>query len=222
MPAGPKLPSNWRELSKGALAPPPPPVQPAAPPAPVPMDDWELIRTKDGRVGWVLSRMITMAIPDEVAQYAEGHRITSYFAMGEVHDEDKVKHNWLWTTIGKGPQAYDFDSFRFFIWSRHHHRYETAYIQRGVVGHYPIDVNTSGPMPSFTVVLEDENGNLFKKTYAFNGSRVNLVATTPYELPKPPADATHPSLTAPVAAAENTPTGWLGRSKAYVAKLLHH
>ena len=34
------------------------------------MEDWNLIRTKDGKAGWVLSRMLVMAIPDEVAQYS--------------------------------------------------------------------------------------------------------------------------------------------------------
>ena len=66
------------------------------------MDDWSLVRTQDGKVGWVLTRALSMAIPDEVAQYAEGHRITSYFALGHIEDGDSVKNNWLWTTITKG------------------------------------------------------------------------------------------------------------------------
>ena len=69
------------------------------------MDDWSLVRTPDGKAGWVLTRPLSMAIPDEVAQYAEGHRITSYFALGQVHDDDVVKNNWLWTTITKGRPA---------------------------------------------------------------------------------------------------------------------
>ena len=221
MPPGPKLPANWRELSRTPQASAAETTKPAPPAAPVPMDDWELIRTKDGRVGWALSRMVTMAIPDDVAQYAEGHRITSYFQMGEVQDEDQVKHNWLWTTVGKGPQPYEFDSFRFFIWSKHHHRYETAYIQREVVGHYPVEVNTSGPTPTFTLIVEGDNGGLFKKTYAFNGSRVNLASTTPYELPKVLTDPPHPSLTAPATAAEAKPEGWFARLKSSAGKLFH-
>ena len=33
--------------------------------------------------------MLTMSIPDEVAQYAEGHRITAYLPLGEVKEKGK-------------------------------------------------------------------------------------------------------------------------------------
>ena len=85
-----------------------------------------MVRTQSGQSGWVLSRRLYMAIPDEVAQYAEGHRITSYFSLGKVQDEDRVKDVWLWTTINGANRPYDFDGFRVFIWSLRRHRYETA------------------------------------------------------------------------------------------------
>src|ERR1039457_6644848 len=33
-----------------------------------------------------------------VAQYAEGHRITSYFSIGKIQDGGVQKDIWLWTT----------------------------------------------------------------------------------------------------------------------------
>ena len=190
-PPAPQLPSNWLALSTTKAEPPaepegaPPPV-PAAPPPPVvppevPMDDWNLVRTTDGKVGWVLTRPLSMAIPDEVAQYAEGHRITSYFPLGQVHDGDTVKNNWLWTTINKGGQPYEYDSFRVFVWSLRHHRYETAYIERNVVGHYPVQVTNAGATPSFSVVVEGEDGHLYQKTYAFDSYRIHMVARELYD-----------------------------------------
>ena len=160
--------------------------------------------------------MVTMAIPDEVAQYAEGHRITSYFPLGTVNDDGTIKNNWLWTTINKGSEQYEFDSFRVFVWSRRHHRYETAYIQRGVVGHYPVQVNTSGENPSFTLLLEDDNGALHRNTYVFNGYRVNLTSSEPYE-PQSPGAAP------PLAIAQNTQAGkeqsWYASMKSRISKL---
>jgi len=189
-PPAPKLPQNWQALSvpkaeAAAPAPPPPP------PAPVAMDDWSLIRTHDGKVGWVLTRPLNMAIPDEVAQYAEGHRITSYFPLGEVHDGDTTKSNWLWTTITKGGEPYEFDSFRVFVWSLKHHRYETAYIERNVVGHYPVQVTNAGAQPSFSVVIEGVDGNLYRKTYSFDSYRIHMVAK---ELYKPDSPSSAPEL----------------------------
>jgi hypothetical protein len=184
-PSAPKLPENWVALSVPKLepetpAPPPPP----APPAEVPMDDWNLVRAQDGKVGWVLTRPLNMAIPDEVGQYAEGHRITSYFALGQVRDHDTVKNNWLWTTITKGGEPYEFDSFRVFVWSLKHHRYETAYIERNVVGYYPVQVSTAGSSPSFSIVLEAVDGNRYRKTYSFEGYRIRMVAKELYAQPR--------------------------------------
>ncbi len=179
-PLAPKLPENWVALS----VPKAEPETPATPPTPaveaapveVPMDDWNLIRTPDGKVGWVLTRPLSMAIPDEVAQYAEGHRITSYFALGQVHDDGAVKNNWLWTTITKGGVPYEFDSFRVFVWSLKHHRYETAYIERNVVGYYPVRVSNADTSPSFSVVVEGIDGQRYRKTYSFEGFRVRMIS----------------------------------------------
>ena len=188
-PPAPKVPDNWVGLSVPKLPEPPPP--PAAPPAPIPMDDWSLVRTKDGKVGWVLTRPLAMAIPDEVAQYAEGHRITSYFPLGQVNDDGTVKNNWLWTTIAKGGQPYEFDSFRVFVWSLRHHRYETAYIQRNVTGHYPVQVSNTATDPSFSVILEGNDGRLYRETYMFDSYRVHM---TNKELYDPGAKGEHANL----------------------------
>lgn len=174
----PVPPANWVALSVPKLPEPPP--APAPPAAPVPMDDWSLVRTPDGKAGWVLTRALVMAIPDEVAQYAEGHRITSYFGLGKVNDDGTVKNNWLWTTIIKGGQPYDFDSFRVFVWSLRHHRYETAYIERNVVGHFPSIVDKRSDPPSFSVVVEGDDGKWYRKTYAFDGFRIHMVARDLY------------------------------------------
>jgi hypothetical protein len=191
VPPPPGPPPNWLDLSRtrtpeqvsGARVKPGPRVA---------MEDWSLVRTKDARAGWVLTRNLRMAIPDEVAQYAEGHRITSYFSLGEVRDGTDVKHNWLWTTIAKGGEPYEFDSFRVFVWSMRRHRYETAYIERNVTGYFPVDVrmitigSRKGPYesPGFSVIVENKDGRPEKRTYAFQGYRVGLISKTPYK-PEP-------------------------------------
>jgi hypothetical protein len=181
----PAVPSNWRELSKTGdeeeAAPKPPPEAP-----PVPNEDWTLVRTKDGAAGWVLTRMLVMSIPDEVAQYSEGHRITSYFAMSEVPDGDHVKYDWLWTTQSQADVSYDFDSFRYFVWNPRHHRYETGYIQRNVVGYYPVIV-TPGRQPKFSMILQDSDGKLYRNNFLLQGYRIQRASKEPWT---PPATGT--------------------------------
>ena len=122
-----------------------------------------------------------MAIPDEVAQYAEGHRITSYFPLRQTKEGDSVKNDWLWTTIAKGLEPYEFDSFRVFVWSQRRRRYETAYIERNVRGHYPVEVDRTGSVPRFSLVLESGDNSLVRKTYTFEGYRIRMVSKEPYE-----------------------------------------
>jgi hypothetical protein len=205
LPAPPKPPANWIDLSRPRVSdlpgyqPPPPPASTASA-----SDDWNLVRTRDGRTGWALSRMLYMAIPDEVAQYAEGHRITAYLPLGEVHDRrsgDKqvngkpgsdTKFNWLWTTASANVEPYEFDSFRVFVWSIKHHRYETAYIERNVKGHFPVETETlpGQDQKAFSLIVEDDAGQLCKQTYAFSGFRVRRISSVPYQ-PPPPLPEVH-------------------------------
>jgi hypothetical protein len=187
MPAPPPPPADWLQLSRPRASDLPVYAPPASKTAGIPLDDWDLVRTKDGKVGWVLARMLTMSIPDEVAQYAEGHRITAYVPLGDVVEKDQstVKHNWLWTTASGGQLPYEFDSFRVFVWSIRRHHYETAYIERNVKGYYPVatEDRPGEEWKAFSLVLEDKDGTLYKRTYAFSGYRVRMVSKTPYQPP---------------------------------------
>ena len=64
-PPPPKPPEDWVELS--GAQPGADPLKPAVPAEPEPVDDWTLIRTASGESGWILSRRLSMSIPDEVA-----------------------------------------------------------------------------------------------------------------------------------------------------------
>jgi hypothetical protein len=182
MPQAPEPPANWLEMSRTTAEPTGRSArgEREARPA-VPAEDWSLVRTKDGKAGWVLTRMLTMAIPDEVAQYAEGHRITSYFALGEVRDGDLAKPTWLWTTLSKPQQPYQFDSFRVFVWSTRRHRYETTHIERNLEGYLPVSAEPEAR--EFSLIVRGKDGALVKRSYAFVGPRVRMVKKEPWKQP---------------------------------------
>ncbi|HMD71587.1 MAG TPA: SH3 domain-containing protein [Bryobacteraceae bacterium] len=216
-PRPPGPPPNWLELSKSTLPPKPAPPPEAHSETPAPTDRWSLIRTPGGESGWVYNRLITMAIPDEVAQYAEGHRIVSYFSLGVVHDGSQKKPTWLWTTLGSGYPPYDFDSFRVFVWSLRRHRYETAHVELRLKGYLPVLVDPveipnagrnktdapGGLYPGFSVCTEAPNGARRRREYAMYGEKVRLAGERPCEPPAPPvivkAAAPLPGADAPAA-----------------------
>jgi SH3-like domain-containing protein len=221
MPKPPALPPDWLDLSKTDQ---PDEAAPAEEDiddkTPAPLDEWSLVRTASGQSGWVLTRRLVMAIPDEVAQYAEGRRIVSYFPLGAVRAGGEKKTTWLWTTIGAGTEPYDFDSFRVFIWSQRHHHYETAYIERNLKGYAPVllqgvEFSPRGKVkgeaveyPGFSICIEKKDGQRYRREYALpTAESVRFAGERPCEVPGAPmatvqAPAGPLSATAPAPPAE--------------------
>ncbi len=201
VPRAPGLPADWKELSRGA---PDEPVTKAAKHAPVKnayllnkivpvdlgphYDDWTLVRTRSGGIGWVISTALTMALPDDVAQYANKNRITSYFVIGEVTDSEKGrKKHFLWTTISQRAKPYQFDSFRVLVFNTKRHRYETAHWEKELTGYLPIRVmDPSEGAPIFNLVLEDGDGTFWRRRYVFEGNRVKFLDQARVERPRIP------------------------------------
>jgi hypothetical protein len=136
-----------------------------------------------------------MAIPDDVAQYAEGKRIFSYFSLGTVQDGDEKKNIWLWTTTLEGQRSWDFDSFRVFIWNLRRHRYETAYIERAIHGYAPVllrDVDytlnkEAAKYPGFSICMDNREGQRVRRQFALLGNIVRYAGeqaceTTPAQV----------------------------------------
>jgi len=210
MPSGPALPADWQNLSRTVLPPDPLRPQPRA-------DDWSLVRLGPGKAGWVLSRMLYMNIPDEVAQYSEGKRITSYFSLGDVQDESVTKHHWLWTTLSKPLEEHDFDGFRVFIYNPKRHRYETAYRENETIGYLPVlqetvevtENNKQMKAPGFTLITEDKEGQRWKRTFAFLGYRVRQLKKEPAAKPSAQPSAIPTAVPLPAPAEERKP--WYSR-----------
>jgi hypothetical protein len=142
-----------------------------------------------------------MAIPDDVAQYAEGKRIVSYFPLGEIQDGDQVKKLWLWTTAADSKQPWDFDSFRVFAWSLRRHRYETAYIERNLKGYSPVLLKEveltsrsgASTQPGFSICMEKKDGQRARREYALLGVAIRFAGEHPCEAPPPPPTLQTPS-----------------------------
>lgn len=187
-PAGraPQVPSNWLELSGNPageirVKTPAPGAVPAAP-----MEDWALLRDKDGRAGWALARSLFMAAPDEIAQYAERARISAYFELGEASAKGEEKKIWLWAALTPGVTDRDFDSLRIFSYNARRQRYETAFIERGLRGWLPIVIAGDGNAArSFRVTVQEKSGAIVEREYALHaGYRARIASRRPARQPE--------------------------------------
>lgn len=182
----PGVPADWLSLSgnpAGTIAPGPPSAE-SAPAAP--MEDWALLRGENGRAGWALARSLFMAVPDEVAQYAERARISAYFAVGEVTAKGETKKAWLWAALTPGVTDRDFDSLRIFTYNTRRQRYETAFIERNLRGWLPILVSRVGTAAkSFRVVVQEKTGAVVEREYSLSGFRARVTSRRPARQPEP-------------------------------------
>ena len=152
----------------------PPPPKPA-------MEDWYLVRTSAGHVGWVLLRMIDLDVPLDIAQYAEGQRIIGYFVLNNVDEDGKPQPQYLvLLNEPKDGLPYDYNQIRVFTRNRAKHRYETAYREHNLEGYLPAkvghqDFGKEGDLPTFTIREKIDDGRIVEETYKLNGPIVRRV-----------------------------------------------
>jgi SH3-like domain-containing protein len=180
------------------VVPPRPGVKAAAGPA---LEEWWLVRDGLGRAGWVLSRMIDVDAPMEIAQYAEGQRIVAFFVLNEVQDVDKgvekkVPQYLCVLTEAHDGLPYDFDQVRVFTWNTKRHRYETAYREHGIDGVLPVTVtqeafDKEGTLPVFILHVKDDAGNLSERKYKMNTPIVRRVLAPGEQKPQPSGKRRH-------------------------------
>jgi hypothetical protein len=145
------------------------------------MEDWWLIRDPDGRVGWVLARMVDMDVPLEIAQYAEGQRTVAFFVLNQVADGDKKVPQYLVVlSEPKDGLPFDYDQVRVFTWNVRKHRYETAYREHNLNGFLPVTISQEtfdkeGTLPVFVLRVKDNDGNVSERKYKMNTPIVRRV-----------------------------------------------
>lgn len=196
-----------------------PPFVPAGPP----MEDWWLVRGPQGQTGWVLSRMMDINIPVEIAglastqKYVAAYRLTtvddpeSKFPGGQAPDYVAVTNAW------RQGLPYDFDQVHVFTWVTSHHRYELSLRQRGIEGYLPVTIGSgvfngkTEPTFSFRQAANNEAveidpvtgaavaGHTILVTYRLEGNLVYQVSG------QQPAKVAAPQQAAPKKAAAKSP-----------------
>jgi hypothetical protein len=154
-------------------------------PAGAALEDWWLVRDAQGRVGWVLARMVDVDVPLDIAQYAEGQHFVAFFPLNEVEDTDKgikkkVAQYLCVLTEPHDGLPHDYDQVRVFTWNTKKHRYETAYREHKLDGVLPVtvtheDFDKEGTLPVFILRVKDDSGNVSERKYKLNTPIVRRV-----------------------------------------------
>ncbi len=140
-----------------------------------------LVRDDQAHVGWILSRMVDVDAPLDIAQYAEGQRFVAFFVLNEAQDGDKKVPEYLCLlTSPHDGQAFDYDQLRVFTWNVRKHRYETAYREHGLDGVLPVTVtkeafDKEGALPVFILRVRNDAGNVSERKYKLNSPIVRRV-----------------------------------------------
>lgn len=120
---------------------------PYVPPGP-PMEDWWLVRGPRGQTGWVLSRMMDIVIPREIAGLAGTQRYVAAYKLSTMDDPEskfpggQAPNYVVVTNSWKQGLPYDFDQLHVLTWVTRHHRYELSLRQRGIEGYLPITIGS--------------------------------------------------------------------------------
>jgi hypothetical protein len=142
VPLGTKKSERAKKVEKRDVNAPP-----YVPPGP-PMADWWLVRGPQGQIGWVLSRMMDVNIPKELAGLVGTQRYIAAYRLATVNDPDskfpdgQVPEFVALTNAWKDGLPYDFDQVHVFTWDTKRHRYELAFRDRGVEGYLPVTMGS--------------------------------------------------------------------------------
>ena len=134
MPSAPGKPSSGQKPAAKDL------------PAPVPLEDWWLVRDRQGHAGWLLARRMDVDVPDAIGGYSEGQKMVGAYVLDTVVDpasslpDHRVPQYLAVLNAYKDGLPYDFDQIRVFTWNVKKHRYETAFRQRNIEGYLPVEV----------------------------------------------------------------------------------
>ena len=138
-------------------------------------DVWYLVEA-GSRAGWVLGRMLTLDIPQGISQYAADHNIVAWFVLNKVQDGDAGVPQYL-VADREGTVEFAFTHIRVFTWSVKGHHYVTSFVQGGLKGSFPIQVEHVNQVPYFRLRLLDREGNKFQSVYGLFNTIVRPVGT---------------------------------------------
>jgi Bacterial SH3 domain len=151
-----------------------PAAEKAAPGSPIP-DAWYLVRA-GSRAGWVLGRLVTLDIPEDISVYAQNYNLVAWLVLNTVDDNGRKVPQYL-VADREATQDYDFNHIRVFTWWAQEGHYATAYVASNLNGYFPIQVTHPDGSPQFRLRLVDAKGRKFQMIYELSDTVVRPLGT---------------------------------------------
>jgi hypothetical protein len=110
-------------------------------------EDWLFVRGmgSDAEIaGWVLGRFLAMDYPAPLRDYAAGMRFIAWQELTATRSAEGPRATYVAAGVdGPEGQACDFTLLRVYSWNPLRLRYETAYVESGLCGRLPLEVQRS-------------------------------------------------------------------------------
>ena len=127
------------------------------------LEAWYLVEA-DSRAGWVLGKLVTLDIPQEISAYAQNYNMVAWLVLNTVDDSGRQVPQYV-AADREGADECDFTRIRVFTWGAKQGQYATAYVQSHLKGYFPIQVDHSDGVPEFRLRLVDAKGRKIQKVY---------------------------------------------------------
>ena len=131
---------------------------------------WYLVRSGE-KGGWVLGRLISLDIPEEIGHYAQGFNMVAWLVLSKVDDNGRSVPQYL-AADRIDTLDFDFTRIRVFTWGVERQRYATAYVESNLKGFFPICVEQANGEPHFRLRLEDRKGRKTQRVYRLQNTIV--------------------------------------------------
>ncbi|MBL8149676.1 MAG: SH3 domain-containing protein [Blastocatellia bacterium] len=141
-------------------------------------ETWYLVRTSDGIFGWLLSGLVNLTIPEDIARYAENKQVLSWHILSAAKDSNGQEHPTYLSLERDHGTNQDFDRVRVLYWNPARKRHELSYRIQNILGVLPVEVTRVDPgqpgFPRFKIhYLDEENpGEVIIEEYELNGVQV--------------------------------------------------
>jgi hypothetical protein len=152
--------------------------------------------------GWVFGKQVELTVPSEIIFYRTGRDFVAWQRLDDdsltrnisssnkTSVQDAKPGNWVIlekssSSDGKKADEPDFDRIYVLGYDKPSQEHYTAFRSNDLKGYLPLRVDTSGPTRSFTIRVQDQNGQMVDAKYTVTrDDRGNLKVTAPADQSK--------------------------------------